>query len=70
MFPFLARFSCSQRTEKALVGRQWLDVTNVMASKRSKKEKNDFRLASVAHERLCLSSIVIVSILHDINPLR
>ena len=35
MFPFLARL-----TGKALVGRLWLDVTNVMASKRSKKGKN------------------------------
>ena len=38
MFPFLARFCSSQRIGKALVGRLWLDVTNVMASKRSKKE--------------------------------
>ena len=38
MFPFLARFCSSQRTGIALVGRLWLDVTNVMGSKRSKNE--------------------------------
>ena len=52
IFPLLARFCPSQRTGKTLVGRLWLDVTNVMASKRSKKENFDFRLPSVAHERL------------------
>ena len=39
VFPFLARFCSSQRIGKALVGRLWLDVTNVMVSKDSKKEK-------------------------------
>ena len=39
MFSFLARFCSSQRTGKALVGRLWFDVTNVMTSKSSKKEK-------------------------------
>ena len=39
MFPFLARFCSSQKTGKGLVGRLWFDVTNAMASKRSKKEK-------------------------------
>ena len=38
MFPLLARFCSSKRMGKALVGRLWLDVTKVMASKRSKKE--------------------------------
>ena len=55
MLLFLARFCSSQRTENALVGRLWLDVTNVMASKRSKKEKLYFRLPSVVHERLFLT---------------
>ena len=40
MFPFLASFCSSQKTGKALVGRLCLDITNVMASKRSKKEKS------------------------------
>ena len=40
MFPFLARFCSSQRKGKALVGRLWLDVTNVMASKRLKRKKS------------------------------
>ena len=52
IFPLLARFCSSQRTGKTLVGCLWLDVTNVMASKRSKKEKFDFQLPSVAHKRL------------------
>ena len=39
MFPLLARFCSSQRTGKAFVGRLWLDVTNAIAPKRSKKEK-------------------------------
>ena len=43
--------------EKALVGRLWLDVTNVMASN-PKRKKIDFWLPSVAHERLCLSSLI------------
>ena len=38
---------------KALVGHLWLDVTNVMASKCSKKEKKfNFRLPSIAHKSL------------------
>ena len=45
MFP-LACFCSLQRTGKALVGRLWLDVTNVM-SKRSKKEK--IRLPVTVH---------------------
>ena len=44
MFPFLARSCSSQRTGKAL-GRLWLDVTNVMASKRAKKDKNRLSIA-------------------------
>ena len=45
MFPFLARFCFLSMTGKALVGRLWLDVTNVMASKRSKKETNRLPVA-------------------------
>ena len=47
MFSFRARFCSSQQTGKALVGRGfvWLDVTSVMASKRSKKEKIQLAVA-------------------------
>ena len=38
MFPFLARFCPPQQTGKALVGCLWLDVTNMMVSKCSKKK--------------------------------
>ena len=39
IFLFLARFCSSQWTGKALVGRLWLGVTNMITSKRSKKKK-------------------------------
>ena len=47
-----AGFRSSQRTDKAVVGRLWLDVANVMASKRSKKEKN-----STSGCRPCLTNV-------------
>ena len=52
-FPFLARVCSSQRTGKTLVGRLWLDVTNVMASKRSIKENNGLPVAVRGSRNVC-----------------
>ena len=39
MFSFLVHFCSSQQTGQVLVGCLWFDVTDVMESKSSKKEK-------------------------------
>ena len=53
MFLFWRIFVPHNGREKLLSGVCDCDVTNAIASKRSKRKKSTFRFPSVAHERLC-----------------
>lgn len=67
MFPFLVWFCSSQQKGKALVGRLWLDVTNTMVSKCSKKEKFNCRLVVRGSRMSVLISSLMCILIPDFD---